>query len=98
MAIDYPIHGRASLSPDTRAQSVLTVTLSLRLETRNRMQTLKVCFTLINQKATMGKQGNDLRTQRTQYVAPCYSQTISHKDKGKVQDLTRNSIKATGDN
>ena len=27
-----------------------------RLETRNRMQTLKACFTEINQSATMGKQ------------------------------------------
>ena len=32
------------------------------LKQRNRMQTLKACFTLINQKATMGKQGKVHRT------------------------------------
>ena len=57
-----------------------------RLETRNRMQTLKACFTEINQSATMGKQGRDHRTgeQHILLITNNYTQRQRKKPKAYI--------------
>ena len=47
---------------DLKMDQTMVVVTHWRLETSNRMQTLKACFTEINQSATMDKQGRVHRT------------------------------------
>src|SRR4029434_1805714 len=54
------------------------------LKQRNRMQTLKACFTEINQSATMGKQGRDHRTGEQHFLLITNNYTQRQRKKPKA--------------